>query len=132
MSELNNEKPPVGSVTWFDLTVDDAKPIKDFYQAVVGWTPQPVAMGDYEDYSMNSPETGDPMAGVCYARGSNAHLPPVWMIYVNVDDIDASVSRCIELGGSLIGQIRTMGNLGRYCAIKDPAGAVLSLFEPTT
>ena len=87
-------------------------------------------MGDYEDYSMNSPESGDPMAGICYAKGGNAHLPAVWMIYVNVENIEDSVSRCVALGGKLIGDIRSMGNLGRYCAIQDPAGAVLSLFEP--
>ena len=128
---MSNDKPPVGSVTWFDLTVDDAGALRDFYSEVIGWNPEPVSMGDYEDYSMNSPVSGDPMAGVCHARGSNAHLPPVWMIYVNVDDIDRAVARCRELGGELVGEIRTMGSMGRYCAIKDPAGAYLSLFEPT-
>jgi len=127
---LNNDKPPVGSVTWFDLTVPDAENTRDFYKEVVGWNSESVTMGDYEDYSMISPESGDPVAGVCFARGSNAHLPPVWMIYVNVADIDASVTRCLELGGKMIGEIRSMGSDGRYCAIEDPAGAVLSLFEP--
>ncbi len=127
---MSNDKPPVGSVTWFDLTVPEAHTIRDFYSHVIGWKSQPVPMEDYEDYSMNAPESGDPMAGVCYARGSNAHLPPLWMIYVNVEDIETSVSRCLALGGKLIGEIRSMGNMGRYCAIQDPAGAVLSLFEP--
>ncbi len=128
---MSQETPPIGSVTWFDLTVENANDIRDFYKEVIGWTSDSVAMGDYSDFSMNSPESGDPMAGVCFARGSNAHLPPVWMIYVNVEDIDASVSKCVELGGHLIGEIRSMGKMGRYCAIQDPAGAVLSLFEPS-
>jgi len=127
---MSSDKPPVGSVTWFDLTVENADVIRDFYSEVIGWKPQNVSMGDYADFSMNSPETGDPMAGVCFARGPNAHLPPVWMIYVNVSDIDESVARCVRLGGRLIGEIRAMGAMGRYCAIQDPAGAVLSLFEP--
>jgi uncharacterized protein len=126
-----SDKPPVGSVTWFDLTVDDAESIRDFYAEVIGWVPSPVPMGDYNDFSMNSPSTDDPITGVCFARGGNAHLPPVWMVYVNVEDLDASVDRCKELGGELIGEIRSMESMGRYCAIKDPAGAVLSLFEPT-
>jgi len=129
---MSNDKPPVGSVTWFDLTVEKADVLREFYTDVIGWKPEPVSMGEYEDYSMNSPDSGDPMAGICYARGSNAHLPPVWMIYVNVADIEASVARCEQLGGHVIGEIRTMGGMGRYCAIQDPAGAVLSLFEPAS
>jgi len=128
---VSEQKPAVGAVTWFDLTVDDAESVRDFYSAVVGWEPKPVPMGDYDDFSMNSPETGDPMAGVCFARGANAQLPPLWMIYVNVEDIEESTRRCVELGGKLVTEIRTMGSFGRFCAIEDPAGATMSLFEPS-
>ncbi|MCH8245367.1 MAG: hypothetical protein IH951_03055 [Bacteroidetes bacterium] len=75
--------------------------IRDFYSHVIGGKSPPVPIGGYEDYSMNSPEHGDPMAGVCHARGSDVPLSPVRMIYVNVEDIDASVSRCLALGGKL-------------------------------
>ena len=127
---MSQDKPPIGSVTWFDLTVEKADDIRDFYSEVVGWQPSAVPMGDYEDYSMNSPTTGDPMTGVCYARGGNAHLPPVWMIYVNVENLDSSLQKVTDLGGKLISDIRTMQGYGRYCAIQDPAGAILTLFEP--
>ena len=30
------EKPEVGSITWFDLTVPDADKVKDFYSKVIG------------------------------------------------------------------------------------------------
>jgi len=32
----NNSKPEIGTVTWFDLTVDNADEVKDFYNKVVG------------------------------------------------------------------------------------------------
>jgi catechol-2,3-dioxygenase len=38
----------VGTVAWFDLTVSDAVEVRDFYQAVVGWTTSPVDMGGYQ------------------------------------------------------------------------------------
>ena len=128
---MASEKPPIGAVTWFDLTVENADEIRDFYSAVIGWKAKNVSMGNYEDYSMNSPDNGDPMAGVCYARGENAHLPAAWMIYVNVADIEASTEKVVALGGKMIGEIRTMSGHGRYCAIEDPAGAVMTLFEPS-
>jgi uncharacterized protein len=125
-----SEKASVGSITWTDLTVENAERIRDFYGAVVGWTASGVDMGGYDDFTMNDPETGTPVAGVCHARGGNADLPPAWLIYVNVEDIVRSVARCIELGGQVISGPKEMGGQGRYCVIRDPAGAALALFEP--
>ena len=33
-----------GQVRWIDLTVQDAPRLREFYQAVVGWTATPVNM----------------------------------------------------------------------------------------
>jgi predicted enzyme related to lactoylglutathione lyase len=30
----------VGTIGWIDLTVPDAKSLRDFYSAVTGWTPR--------------------------------------------------------------------------------------------
>jgi uncharacterized protein len=125
-----SEKASVGSIMWTDLTIEDAERIKDFYSAVVGWTASGVDMGGYDDFNMNDPETGTPVAGVCHARGGNADLPPVWLIYVNVEDIEKSIARCVELGGQVISGPKGIGGQGRYCVIRDPAGAALALFEP--
>lgn len=120
-----HEKPQAGSIVWCDLTVKEADRLRDFYIAVVGWRPSPVEMGGYQDYAMNV-AGGQAVAGVCHARGPNANLPPQWLIYVAVDDLDAAVARCTELGGEVIDGPRAMGN-ARFCAIRDPAGAVAGL-----
>ena len=60
------EKPEVGSITWFDLTVPDAEKVKDFYSKVVRWKAAPVSMGDYNDYNMNSPDSGKTNAGAIH------------------------------------------------------------------
>lgn len=122
--------PRVGSITWADLTVAAASDVRDFYRAVVGWEPSEVEMGGYTDYCMNRPGSGDPIAGICHARGANANLPPQWLIYINVSDLELSMARCLEGGGALIAGPRNMGKLGRFCVIRDPAGAVAALFEP--
>jgi predicted enzyme related to lactoylglutathione lyase len=121
---------PIGSIGWFDLTVPNAALIRDFYQAVAGWTAQEVDMGGYSDYSMNPPGSDQPVAGICHARGVNANLPPQWLIYITVNDLDASISRCVERGGKVLVGPKTMGGHGCYCVIQDPAGAVAALFAP--
>ncbi|HKB86915.1 MAG TPA: VOC family protein [Ignavibacteriaceae bacterium] len=119
-----------GSIIWTDLTVGNAEKVKDFYSGVIGWKPEPVSMGDYNDFSMNSPDTGRTIAGICHSKGVNADLPPQWLIYFAVKDVDASVELCRRNGGKVIASPRDMGKYGRYCVIQDPAGAVAALFSP--
>ena len=118
-----------GTIVWFDLTVPDAPGIRDFYQSVIGWSPEPVAMGDYDDFSMVAPGDGSTVAGVCHARGDNAELPPHWIAYIGVDDLDASLERCVAGGGAVLSKVKGSEEHGRYRVIRDPAGAVLALMQ---
>ncbi|MDH3455586.1 MAG: VOC family protein [Gemmatimonadota bacterium] len=127
---MNDEaKPEVGTIAWTDLTVADAEGIRDFYAKVLGWVPAPVDMGTYSDFTMTTPDDQTAVAGVCHARGGNADLPAQWLNYVIVADLDRSMRQCEESGGEIVAPARTMGTMGRYCVIRDPAGAVLALFE---
>lgn len=124
-------KPKHGTITWCDLTVSDAPHLRDFYRDVVGWEPHAVSMGDYDDFSMLVPGTSDAAAGVCHARGPNGAMPPQWLIYVNVSDADAAAARAVARGGELVVGLRDVGG-GRFCVIRDPAGAVFALFQAPT
>lgn len=124
------EGPRIGTISWADLTVAAAPAVRDFYRAVVGWESVDVDMGGYSDFCMNLPGSGDPIAGICHARGANANLPPQWLIYINVLDLDQCMTRCVEGGGTVISGPRAMGKQGRFCVIRDPAGAAVALFEP--
>src|ERR1035438_9536282 len=104
-----------GQIGWIDLTVPDATGLRDFYQAVTGWTPSPVKMGDYNDFCMHPPGDAQPVAGICHAKGENVGLPTVWLIYITVDDLDLGIRRCQELGGKLRRPTTAMGASGRFC-----------------
>lgn len=122
-------KPIAGSIAWQDLTVPDAEVVKDFYAQVVGWKPEPVDMGGYSDFSMIPPSDDKAVAGVCHARGGNAKLPAMWLMYVIVEDIAASVEKVKALGGEVIDGPREMGG-AQFACIKDPAGAAIALYQP--
>jgi predicted enzyme related to lactoylglutathione lyase len=128
MGEAN--RPKLGAITWCDLTVADAPRLRDFYRDVVGWDPRPEPMGGYEDYSMVAPG-GDVVAGVCHARGENADIPPRWLVYIQVPDVDAAAARAAERGGRIVAGPRGMGG-GRFAVIEDPAGAVFALYQAPT
>ena len=126
----NKSKSLIGSVIWNDLTVKNAEEISKFYSEVVGWKPEPVNMGNYNDFNMLRPGDDVTGAGICHARGTNTNLPAQWLIYIAVDNLDKSITRCLDLGGKIIAPIKLMKGYGRHCVIQDPAGAFAALFEP--
>jgi uncharacterized protein len=123
---------PVGRIYWLDLTVPDAPATRDFYRQVVGWTAQGVEMTDgdarYVDYNMLG-DDGNPAAGICHARGPNAGLPLVWMIYLPVNDLAESVHRVEEEGGKVLKLIGGDDGKHAYAAIQDPVGACFALVQ---
>lgn len=123
------DEPKPGAIFWQDLTVEDGEGVRRFYEAVVGWRADAVDMGGYADYSMNLPG-GECVAGICHARGGNTGLPAQWLLYVAVADLDASIAACRETGGEVIRDPRPLGK-GRMCVVRDPAGAVCALYEPS-
>ena len=70
------------------------------------------------------------VAGICHARGDNTNLPAQRLIYITVADLEASLQRCITLGGKVVCPAREMGDHGTMAVIQDPAGAVAALFQP--
>ena len=119
----------VEKIGWIDMTVDDAAGLRDFYRSVVGWETEAVSMGDYSDYSMTLPASGEAVSGICHARGDNAEIPGGWLIYITVADVAASAAACTANGGEvLVGPKGLAG--GRFCVIRDPSGATAALYQP--
>ena len=121
-------EPQIGAIEWRDLTVENAGEVRDFYAAVVGWEPDPVSMGEYDDFNMMPPGSDEPAVGICHARGDNSDMPAQWLMYVRVADVNASVSACVERGGKvLVGPNSWADSL--VCVIRDPAGAAVALIS---
>ena len=121
--------PPIGGIGWVDLTVANAESVRDFYEAVVGWAPTALSMGEYSDYVMQAPGADAPQAGICHARGPNAALPPVWLVYITVADLDASLAACRARGGEVISGPRGAGGGAVFAVVRDPSGAVAALYQ---
>lgn len=122
---------PVGRIAWLDLTVSDASATSDFYRQVVGWSVEDVEMEDagehYADYNMLSADGSSAAAGVCHARGVNADLPPVWIIYLPVGDLGESLRRVQDEGGKVIKAVQGDDGEYVYAVVQDPVGVYLGL-----
>jgi len=118
----------LGKIVWYDLTVPNADEVRDFYSSVVGWKFSEHPMGDYSDYEMKPKDSDETVAGICHAKGVNASVPHVWMLYITVENVQHSADECVRLGGKIIDGPRLMGKLS-FCVIQDPAGAMIGLIE---
>jgi predicted enzyme related to lactoylglutathione lyase len=86
-------------------------------------------MGEYDDFNMTPPGAEGPVAGICHAQGVNADLPPVWLIYILVEDLEDSLAACVAGGGQVLLGPKAMGPGSAYAVIKDLAGAVSALYQ---
>jgi len=117
-----------GKILWRDLTVANADEVSAFYESVVGWKRVASDNDGGDFYIYPNQDSNDSHAGICYAKGSNANLPPQWLMYVIVANVEESVQKCILLGGKVIDGPRKMGEKV-FCCIQDPAGAYIALME---
>jgi predicted enzyme related to lactoylglutathione lyase len=109
-----------------DLVTPDREGSKAFYGGLLGWTAEDLAHG-YTAFRRD----GAVVAGAIELseEALAAGASPAWTTYVATDDLDASIGRVGELGGSLMGEPFTIPEAGRGVAFADPQGAVLLLWE---
>jgi len=59
--------------------------------------------------------------------GAPAGMPPVWVTYVTVADVDALVKRVAVLGGTVRVPPTDIPTVGRFAVIVDPQGAAINV-----
>lgn len=125
---MGSGKTPIGGIAWVDLTIPDAAGVKEFYRSVTGWEVGEFDMGGYSDFMVSSPADKETVAGICHAKGDNANLPPSWLIYVKVENLDASIEAAKREGGEVVTEPKSFG-AARFCVLKDPAGVAFAIIE---
>jgi predicted enzyme related to lactoylglutathione lyase len=121
-------KKPHGAFVWYELMTTDTKAAEAFYDDVVGWTSADSGMPDanYTLFKTN----GLRVAGLMTLPESalKMNIPPAWLGYVGVDDVDAAAKKLAKLGGTVHRQPEDIPGVGRFSVVADPHGAVFALF----
>ena len=89
-----------GEPVWFEAYSRAFATTRDFLRDVFAWDIHLQADGDDFRYATNAPEQ-TATAGLMDASGWGEDFQPTWTFYVKVDDMDATVVRVRELGGSV-------------------------------
>ena len=77
-------------------------------------------------------KSGDRAVGGMITLPSDAEsMPVMWMPYVTVEDLEASVARAKELGATVHKDVTTI-QMGRFVILADPQGAIIGLWQFTS
>ena len=126
MSEHNI--PAHGTFCWNELSTNDLEAAKKFYTELLGWSLQ---TSDAAGMAYTEIEAGGRRIGGMYQQTPECGpaMPPHWMAYVAVDDVDALAARVESLGGQVRVPPMDIPNVGRFAVIADPAGAAFSIIK---
>ena len=127
----NIDRHPNGAFCWIELATSDQSAAKTFYGALFGWTPNDMPMGPGESYTMFKLNGRDAAAGYTLRPEQRAmKVPPHWMLYILVENADASADKVAQLGGTAIVPPFDVMDIGRMAVIQDPTGAHFCLWQP--
>lgn len=114
-----------GFLIWAEVVTRDLDAVVDFYPKVFGWGATRMEGSDpaYWLFSVGDRLNAGAMA---MPAGVPDEVPAHWMVYFEVEDVDAAASRARELGGTVNAAPFDTG-VGRIAVLSDPHGGVFSV-----
>ena len=121
-----------GSFIWYELMSPDPDGSKAFYDAVVGWDVESQPSMEGMDYRMIRRSDGGNAGGVLglTREMEDGGARPVWLGYIAVDDVDATVAAVQRDGGQVMMPAWDVPNVGRIAMLTDPQGAPFYIMRP--
>ena len=113
-----------GAFSWNELMTTDIEGASAFYSKLFNWK---IKETESEMPYFMATINGQDVSGLMQNPPEATGMPAMWGGYVTVDDVDASARQAESLGGKVLMDARDIPNVGRFCVIADPQGAMLSL-----
>jgi predicted enzyme related to lactoylglutathione lyase len=111
-----------GALCWNELASPDLDASPGFYGELFGWQVEPIQGGPMRYLTIKN---GDASNGGM--RETQPQEPPNWLVYFAVPDVDATLAKVNELGGSTLAGPFEMAT-GKIAVVRDPQGAVFALY----
>jgi predicted enzyme related to lactoylglutathione lyase len=129
MSERDGFEP--GVPCWVDTWQPDADAAMTFYTQLFGWEAEDTMPDGVEGTHYMCRLRGRDVAAIA-SRPEGAPEVTAWTTYVWTDDVDATLSKVRDAGGSVHKDPFDSLDGGRIAVIADPAGAALGIWSPGT
>ncbi|MFF7991147.1 VOC family protein [Kitasatospora xanthocidica] len=113
-----------GSLGWVELLTRDPAGSTDFYPAVFGWSVAPSE--HYTQWGLAGRDFGGMLV---MDEGFPAEVPPHWLPYFAVADVDNTVDRVVALDGGVLMPAYSMPGGRRIAVLRDPQGAAFGVYS---
>ena len=119
-----------GAPVWNELVTPENDKAIPFYADVLGMGSESggMTMPDGSTYMVLTDVNGRQVAGACPPPMPG--IPPHWSVYFQVDDVDATVAKVTELGGSAFAPAFDVEGVGRMAVLADPQGGMFNVMSP--
>jgi hypothetical protein len=115
---------------WHELMTSDHEKGFAFYKTMFGWEKKDeFDMGPMGKYWLFG--QGDKTYGGMMTKPADMKMPPAWIYYVEVSDLDAAVERAKSKGGKLVNGPMDVPGGTRIAQLFDPQGAFFALHSTT-
>ncbi len=127
--EAGLEAPPEaeGAPAWYELLTSDVEAAVTFY-AELGWEIEPAEVRAGEGRAARV-RAGGEVLGLIRALPPGAPMPPLWLPFLRVSDLDAALGRVRGLGGYHFEDPAPVQG-GRRAIVIEPSGAPVGLWQP--
>lgn len=115
----------MGTITHIELTSSSPEESTDFYARAFGWVT--TASPFLSDYHTASTGEGE---GIDAAIMSSKYQSQRTIIWIQVEDLDATLAAVKSTGGDASGEFHNLPGVGRVGYITDPHGVVIGLKQP--
>ncbi|MEU6084627.1 VOC family protein [Streptomyces sp. NPDC047108] len=112
---------------WADLSATDVPVAKAFYEALFGWSAEEAPSDEAGGYGMFA--LGGKLVGG-YGPCPTPEAPTAWMVYFQVDDVDATAAKVTDNGGAVVAAPMDVLEAGRMAVLTDPEGAIFGVWQP--
>ncbi len=96
-----------------------------FYQNLFGWQVRQIPEMDYATF-----DSGEGSVGGGFNPVHEQNPAGTVTVYVNTDDIRATLAQVVALGGKAISDPMPIPGVGLFAYFQDPTGNTLALLEP--
>jgi predicted enzyme related to lactoylglutathione lyase len=115
-----------GYFGWYELMTTDADAAASFYTSVIGWTTKDVGTPEMPYTVFNADNYGT--AGLLAIPPHASGMPPTWLGYIHVPDVDAEAADVAADGGVIHRPPTDVPGMLRFCVVADPQGTAFVLF----
>lgn len=124
---MSDQALKLGEFCWAELMTPNTQQAKSFYCDLFDWQAVEHKF-DQITYTCFKKGEKDLSVGMIQTPEDKS-IPPHWMGYISVENVDSMVKKAAELGAKIKVPATPVSDFGRFAVLEDPTGACFGIWQ---